>query len=95
VVAKCKLIDFFRTDEKKFAVKYKLADLEQKCNEINAAYDVIKTPRGETAEMMFLRKVKRDLLMKSMSSKKGLTGKGADLSSLWKTSNTPTTKLIT
>jgi len=30
-----------------------------------------------------------------MSSKKGLTGKGADLSSLWKTSNTPTTKLIT
>ena len=62
ISTRCKLNDAMKADEKKFAIKYKLADLEAKCNQINEAFDVIKTPRSETQEMQFLRKVKRDML---------------------------------
>lgn len=41
-------MDAFRADEKKFAAKYKLAELEAKCGEINHAYDTIKTPTSQT-----------------------------------------------
>jgi len=49
IVARCKLIDAFRADEKKFAAKYGLADLENKSDNVNEAFDVIKNPRSETA----------------------------------------------